>query len=278
MGYDRRGDAEALPEGQVRPGPQPHAAVEDLLEQLYSLAHRRGGVVKVHGLPPQIAGRAQVYDYLWVGEAVASLDKLRHDSKDLPPYVVPCPDMSRAQVTDERDLYLHTVPYMQFPLRVDGRPVTGERASVPGVSYQPEERCFWTRHMRAIGRHFREHPDGPHTYGWWDSCPGRAEARQTWMDTFALYQPMVTAGSRVWTDVAPNPILDWRLPPDVVASFFANTETYLVLANHGEQAATVTSPWQWSLLEPRASSPQPSQRLTLQPRQLLFLRRVHEHV
>ena len=283
MGYDRSRDAEPLPEGQVRPGPPPHAAIEDLLEQLYSLAHRRGGVVKLHGFPFDIAGRAQVYDYVWVGEGVASLDKLRQETQSLPPYVVPCPDMSRAEVIDEHELYRQTIPYMQFPLRVDGRPVTGERASVAGVPYQPEDRCFWTRHMRAIGKHFREHPEGPHTYGWWDSCPGRAEARQVWLDYFALYRPMVTPGSRVWVDVPANAIFDWRLPEEVVASFFVNEETYLVLANHGAREATVASRWQWEPLgapasreglSPSKASRQPCSRIVVQPRQLLFLRRV----
>lgn len=281
MGYDRSQDPYPVPDGQVRPGPQAHAAVEDLLEQLYSLVRQRGGVVKVHGFPLEIAGRAKVCDYLWVGEGVASLDKLRHESRDLPPYVVPCPDMSRAEVIDEHDLYLHTIPYMQFPLRVDGRPVTGERASVEGVAYQPEASCFWTRHMRAIGQHFREHPDGPHTYGWWDSSPGRADARQIWLDYFALYRPMATPGSRVWRDVGPNPLVNWRLPEGVVASFFVNEETYLVLAHYGDRPAEVTSPWQWSSLGPRsgpevrrASRPQPSNRIAIQPRQLAFLRRV----
>ncbi|MBU0607187.1 MAG: hypothetical protein KKI08_04835, partial [Armatimonadetes bacterium] len=178
----------------------------------------------------------------------------------------------------------------------------GERASVPGVPYQPEERCFWTRHMRAIGKRFREHPDGPHTYGWWDSCPGRAEARQIWLDYFALYRPMVTPGSRVWVDVPTNALFDWRLPEEVVASFFVNEETYLVLANHGEREATVALRWQWeaasvgapasrkglsqskacwqpygTTCQQDAGAPTacaPVARVTIQPHQLLFLRRV----
>jgi len=124
--------------------------------------------------------------------------------------------------------------------------------------------------MRAIAHHYREHPDGPHTYGWWDSCPGRAEARQMWLDMLALYRPMVTAGSRVWKDVGPNAILNWRLPPEVVASFFVNEEAYLVLANTGEQAAVVDSRWEW---EDRRTGARAS-RWTLAPRQLLFLRHV----
>lgn len=269
MGYDRSLEAAVLPEGQIRPGPRSHAAIEDLLGELYALAKARGGVVKVHSLPLEIAGREKLYDYLWVGEGVASLDKLRQETGHLPPYVSLCPDMSRAEVTAEQDLYLYSVPYMQFPLRVDGRPVTGERTLVPGVTYQPEEHCFWTGHMRAIHRHWLQHPEGPHSFGWWDSCPGRTDARRIWLDMLALYQPMVTPGSRVWTDVAANALTNWRLPADCVASVFANTDIYLVLANYGAEAQTVSSPWVW---EDRESGRQ-GNRWTLQPRQLLWLKR-----
>lgn len=272
MGYDRSLDGEPLPEGQIRPGPGPHAAIQDLLGELYALAKSRGGVVKVHSLPVELAHGEKLYDYLWVGEGVQSLDKLRLESKDLPPYVVPCPDMSRAEVIDEHELYRQTVPLMQFPLRVDGRPVTGLRASVEGVGYQPQERCFWTRHMRAMAHHLHEHPEGPYSYGWWDSCPGRPDARQTWLDYFALYKPMVTPGSRVWKDVPPNPLFNWRLPEEVTASFFVNHELYLVLANHGSKPVTVASQWLW---EDRQSAAR-AQRFTLAPGQMLFLRKVFD--
>lgn len=271
MGYDRSRDPEPVPGGQIKPSAAPHAAVEDLLQLLYGMVKQRGGPMKIHGFPLEIAGRAQVYDYLWMGEGVSSLEKLRQDSRDLPPYVVPCPDMSRAQVVDEHDLYLYTIPYMQFPLRVDGRPVTGERARADGVAYQPEETCFWTRHMRAIGKHYEEHPDGPHTYGWWDSCPGRADARQTWLEYFALYRPMVTPGSRVWKDVPSNPIFQAPLPEAVVASFFVNDEVYLVLANYGQKAVMIESQWQW---EDRRGGRLEAGAPRLQPRQMLFLRKV----
>lgn len=268
MGYCAHLDDLPLLAGQVRPAPYPHAAIEDLLSIVYELVKRRGGIVKCHGTPPEATRHVRVYDYLWLGEGVSSLDKVREQSRQFPPYISPCPDMSRAEVFDEHELYLHTIPYLQFPLRVDGRPLTGERAMVPGVQYQPVEKCFWTRHLHAINRFYREHPEGPYTYGWWDSCPGRPQARELWLKYFALYKPMVQPDSRVWVEVDENPVTG-RLPQDVTASFFVNDETYLVLANYGSEAVTIPSPWTWE----NRQSGEVGEVWRLEPRQLLLLRK-----
>jgi len=157
----------------VSPGeetPTYSAALEDLLATVADLVHRRGGVFKVHASaanPP--ACRLKVYDYLWVGEGVENLDRMRAGTCLIEPYVVPGYDLSRAQVADEDDLYLHAVPFMQFPLRIDGRPFTGERAVVEGMNYRRGENCFWTRHCRSQWRRLQENPDTPPMYGWWDS-------------------------------------------------------------------------------------------------------------
>lgn len=270
MGYARHLDGQPLLDGQVRPAPHTHAAMEDLLSLVYEMVKQRGGIVKCHGCPPECTERMRVYDYLWVGEAVKSLEKLRDDSRNLQPYLSPCPDMSRAEVVDEHELYLYTIPYLQFPLRVDGRPVTGERASAPGVAYPPEEKCFWTRHMRAIRKFYLEHPEGPYNYGWWDSSPGRPQARDLWFDHLRLYRPMVENQSRAWVEVGQTPLFKWRLPEKVTATFYVNTETYLVLANFGDQAAIVDSAWEW---ENRRTGERAS-KITLQSRQLAFLKRV----
>lgn len=270
VGYHPGLEELSVAEGQARPAPWPHAAFEDLLGILYDMVHRRGGVVKMHGGPPRISERVKLYDYLWLGEGVESLERLRQEGREAPPYVVPCPDMSRAQVRAESDLYLYTIPYMQFPLRVDGRPFTGERASVPGIAYQPEATCFWTRHCRAIHRHFQEHPDGPYTYGWWDSCPGRPEARQTWLEHLRLYRPMVAPGSRVWVDVREGALFAQTPPPDLVTSLFVNNEVYLVTANFGSEPASLRSTWLW---QDRRSG-RTATLWKLAPHEMLFLRRV----
>ena len=247
------------------------AALEDLLGIVYGEIKRRGGVFKIHAGGKRAGKfRSRVYDYLWVGEGVSDLDMMREAAKGYPLYVVPCPDMSRAGVEKEDDLYLQTIPYLQFPLRIDGRPVTGERALTPGVEYQPADKDFWTRHVRRIHRHYVENPDGPYSYGWWDSCPGRQGARETWLRYFDLYRPMVSTGSRAWIEITDSDLFKERPPASLVASLFVNEETYLVLANYGASAATVTMKdlWQDRQSEARGKT------WTLPTRTMNLLRRI----
>jgi len=186
-----------------------------------------------------------VYDYLWVGEGVADLGGLREETKAFSPYVVPCLDQSHGRLDKEELLFLHSVPYMQFPLRVDGRPVTGERAMVPGITYRRGLDCWWTRHMHAVHEEHVRNPNGPHSYGWWDSKPGRADARDTWLEHLRLYRPMVAPGTHVWLELNDSDLLTGPLPPSVIASLFVNDETYLVVANVGSQPQTIHSCWSW---------------------------------
>jgi hypothetical protein len=90
-----------------------------------------------------------VYDYLWVGETVDSIDSLRTAVKNHPPYVVRCLDFSRATIPKEDEMYLQSIPYMQFPLLLGGRPVTGERAVIPGIHYADDGKDFWIMRPRG---------------------------------------------------------------------------------------------------------------------------------
>ena len=218
--------------------------------------NRRGGILKVHfGACNRPLTDLKVYDYLWAGESVTNIDNLRRTIKNYPPYVVPCLDMSRARIANEDELYLNAIPYMQFPLLLAGRPFTGQRATIPGIKYPAEKDCFWTRHCRAIWKYYQAHPDGPHSYGWWDSVPGRPEARPTHARWLRLYQPLVEDGTWAWLDVRDSNLFTQSLPRDVVASVFANRNLYVVLANYGQSPVTVQSNAQYVLLEPQASVP-----------------------
>ncbi len=220
--------------------PQHDGALEDLLGLIYAEVHRRGGVVKVHkGGASAPKTSIKVYDYLWVGEGGKDGDLLRKATKNYEPYVVPCLDMSRAKVDREDDLYLNAIPYMQFPLLLAGRPFTGQRAVIPGIQYPPEEQCFWTRHCRAIWKHYQAHPDGPHSYGWWDSTPGRPHARSVHQQWLRRYLPMVEEGTWAWLEITDSDLWAGPLPTDVVASVFANQHFYLVLANYGTEVVEI---------------------------------------
>ena len=267
LGYHKGFEDQPAPEGQVRPAPYPHAALEDLLALVMDMCHERGGILKCHGSPPEVMANARTYDYLWVGEGVKDLSRMRLDSRGLAPYVSPCPDMSRAEVVNEADLYLHTIPYLQFPLRVDGRPMTGERGFVPGLPYQPAEKDFWTRHCLAIWEHYRTHPGGPYAYGMWDSAIGRPDARRIWLEHLDLYRPMVANGGRAWLQMREGRLFDRRVPDDVTASLFVNTEVYLALANYGERAETLNSCWEW---QDRRTTER-ARTWTVEPRELRLL-------
>jgi hypothetical protein len=222
--------------------PTRDGALGDLLALIYAEVKRRGGVVKVHcSATNRPETDLKVYDYLWVGEGGRSGDRLREAVRDHPPYVVPCLDMSRATIENEDELYLHAIPYLQFPLLLAGRPFTGERAAIPGVKYPPEEKCFWTRHCRAIWKHYQANPDGPHSYGWWDSVPGRPAARPTHAKWLKRYLPMVEEGTWAWLEVGQSSLFAGPLAPGVVASAFANRRAFLVLANYGTKPAEVVT-------------------------------------
>jgi hypothetical protein len=243
----------------------------DLLALIYAEVKRRGGLVKLHisaANKPQTD--LKVYDYLWVGEGGNNGDKLREVVKNHPPYVAPCLDMSRAKIGSEDELYLHAIPYMQFPVLLAGRPFTGERAMIPGIHYPPEEKCFWTRHCRAIWKHYQANTDGPHSYGWWDSCPGRPEARPTHARWLKQYLPMVEEGTWAWLEIGDSDLFAQPPPKDVVPSAFANREFHLVLANYGQSAAEVVTRDAYA---PLASADAARKQWTVPARSLCIVRR-----
>jgi hypothetical protein len=91
-------------------------AAADVLALIYQEVKRRGGIYKLHkeGVD-RIRTDLKVYDYLWVGEAVWDTDFLRETVKGYDPYLIP--EYSRNfKLKDESELYLHAIPYLQFPV------------------------------------------------------------------------------------------------------------------------------------------------------------------
>ena len=257
--------------------PTHDGAFEDLAALVYAEVKRRGGIVKMHIMAANRPfTNLKVYDYLAVGESVTGGDRLREAVKNHPPYIVPCLDMSRAKIEDEDELYLHAIPYMQFPWLLAGRPFTGERATIPGVEYRPEKACFWTRHNRAIWKHHQAHPDGPHSYGWWDSVPGRPEARPTHAQWLKRYLPMVEEGTWAWLEISQSDLFRGPLPAEVVASAFANRGLHLALANYGRGPAVVETGDDYRAIT--GEDHQPKRRWHLPARSLLILQRVRRPV
>ncbi|HLV86996.1 MAG TPA: hypothetical protein VKV39_08480 [Candidatus Sulfotelmatobacter sp.] len=251
--------------------PQQDGALGDLLALLYEEVKRRGGIVKVHvGDTARPLTDLKVYDYLWVGEGVTSGDSLRMAVRDYTPYVVPCLDMSRAKIGNEDELYLQSIPYLQFPLLLAGKPFTGQRGLVEGIHYVPEAEDFWTHHCHEIWNYYQAHPNGPYSYGWWDSVPGRPEARTVHAKWLRQYAPMVEEGTWAWIEIAETAFVRGRMPNGVVASLFANRETYLVLANYGERSTVVETAQ--SFANTQDQSQQLGMKWELNPRSLLILK------
>jgi len=255
--------------------PKYDGAFTDLLALIYSEVKRRGGVIKLHvsGNQQPQSDNLKVYDYLWVGEGVGNIERMREAVKAHPPYVVPCIDMTFATVHDDDEPFLHAIPYMQFPILQAGKPFTGERATVPGIAYPRGDKDWWVQRCRAIWKHYQRQPDGPHTYGIWDHLPGRPEARTTHAAWLRQYLPMVEEGTWAWLEIGQSTLFAGPLPKGIVASAFANRASYLVLANYAKESVEVATSDAYT--DTRQPVSQPSKQWKLGGRSLVILRRVN---
>lgn len=247
-------------------------AVTDLLALMYEEVHRRGGIVKLHAdfaNQPETGG-LKVYDYLWVGELVDNADRLRESVKNHPPYLVPCIHHSHAKIEDQDEPFLHSIPYMQFPILPGGRPFTGERGAIPGVKYP--EKCGWTSFCAKVREYHAAHPDGPHVYSGWDACPPSPDAQPKHAAWLKRYLPLVEEGTYAWIEISDSKLFSQPLPKDVVASAFANSELYLVLANYGRSDVRIETCADY--VETDASPLPPRKTWDLKPRSLKILRRL----
>ena len=218
-------------------------AFTDILCLLYAEVKRRGGIMKLHvntAEQPMTHG-ATVYDYLWVGEGVGNLDAMREAVKAYPPYLVPCPDLTFAKVENKDEAYLQAIPYMQFPILQAGRPFTGERGMVPGVEYSKNPDDFWMGLCRKAWEQNRAHPEGPYSYSAWDRIPGVPEARPTHAKWLKRYLPLTEDGTHAWLEVGESTLFTEPLPPNTVASVFANCEVYVVLANYAANPVEIAT-------------------------------------
>jgi hypothetical protein len=249
--------------------PQYDGAMTDLLGLIYSEVKRRGCIYKMHAdraNEPQTGG-LKVYDYLWVGENVANADGLREATKNHTPYVVPCIQGTSAKVEVASDHFLHSIPYMQFPLLQGGRPLTGERSVIP-IPRLPgmQEKGFY----RKAWQYYQAHPNGPYIYGGWDPIPPNPETRPAHARWLKQYLPLTADGTWAFLEIADSDLFTAPLPNDCVASAFANRELYLVLANYGQSPLQVETADAYVPADEPAAAP--AKRWQLPKRSLRILR------
>ncbi|MFZ2642441.1 MAG: hypothetical protein WA117_15705 [Verrucomicrobiia bacterium] len=250
--------------------PQYDGAITDLLHLIYSEVKRRGGIYKMHAdfSNQPLTGGLKVYDYLWVGESVGSTDGLREAVKNHVPYVVPCIHGSIAKVEGQHEHFLHSIPYMQFPLLQGGRPLTGKRAVIP-IPRLPKvkENGFYEK----AWKYYQAHPNGPYIYGGWDALPPSTETRPMHARWLKQYMPMVEDGTWAFLEIADSDLFAKPLPEACVASAFANRDLYLVLANYSRASADIVTADSYTADDPHYAAP--AKQWTLPPRSLRILRK-----
>lgn len=216
---------------------------EDLLARMYQEVKRRGGIVKVHQRGISfVETKERVYDYLWVGECVRdSRDILKTTKFD--PFVIFCPDYRFAPPRKAEYYFAMTIPFLQFVLRPDGRPVTGERMFVEGIDYiQFDDE---SSHYKKVAEYHRSHPNGPHVYSEWSLIPDDEDLREKWFYYLDLYRPMVQENSLCYMDFRESPLFLENLPKNVHATVYVNEVCYLCVSNLGEgtEEILLSSPW-----------------------------------
>jgi hypothetical protein len=180
---------------------------------------------------------------------------------------------SRQSKPDNKDeIYLHGIPYMQFPLLLAGCPFTGERAAIPGVPYEAEAKDALRGQWLAMWKYYQQNPKGPFVYGPWDSFPIWPDIRERHASWLKKYLPLVQEGSWAYLEISDSNLFRGSLPTDTVASLFTNLQRYLVLANYAKSEVTIETTNDWTELEnARAGS---KRRWTLPSRSLIMLQKV----
>ncbi|MBE7051712.1 MAG: hypothetical protein E7395_03990 [Ruminococcaceae bacterium] len=243
--------------------------LEDLLVRVYNYVKSFNGIVKIHnGFCWSPNTEDKVYDYLWVGETLSEPEALEK-SRNFEPYVIACPDFRFVKNGQDNKFFASTIPYLQFLLRVDGRPVTGERACVDGVEYVEHPLCRDQQHCLAVKKYMQNHPDGPYVYSLWSDIPDDVASRERWFDYLKLYKPMVEKNTVAYLGITESDITTQKLPAGINMSLFVGDELYICISNTGAGSEVVEFNEQWTNRE----TGEVLTSLTLKPYDLLFLKK-----
>ena len=217
--------------------------IEDLLSEMYSLIKERNGIAKLHvGWNVRPTTKDKIYDYLWVGESVTD-SKSMLMTASYEPYILPCPDYKCITDNNCEEFYAQTLPFMQFPLGLDGRPLTEKKINVEGVDYLDDSlKDFYVK----AGEWHKEHPDGPHVYSEWSSIPDNVHNRELWEKYLKLYKPMVEENNICHLNVTESTLVKGEMPENVYMSLFTGVEQYICISNLGKNTVIVpfTEKWQ----------------------------------
>lgn len=270
---DIQAHVKAQREGQEMPNIPYDPCTEDMLARLYHAVKRNGGIMKHHYLmnvKPNV--KEKVYDYLWVGEAIIDPEKLKATAA-YEPFVVPCPDMNWSEPWDFEKYFALFLPLMQFPLRIDGRPLTCAGMDVPGVEYFENKRDFaWKK--RITGdikmKYIKEHPNGPYIYGQWSGIPDNEDYRERWFYYLKLYKQMVQDDTLCHVDIKESTIFANTPPEGVTMSLFTGNEQYLCISTTAKEDCELVMNDKWMDVETNEILPV----LKLASNRVRFLKRV----
>jgi len=244
---------------------------EDLLSTIYSEVKRRGGVYKLHcdrnnGSPCL----DRVYDYLWIGEAMKDTDI--GAGKTFLPYVVPCQDKARDNLTPLDEYFASVIPFMQFPLLTTrGRPLSSKRIEQDVPYYGNDDNPLgWCEYefSKRVGDYMKDHPNGPYSYSLWSAVPDDPNEYGIWCRYLSLYRPMVEQNSVAYIELRDCADILSPLPEKVYASMFVNEEKYLVVSNMTDAPYELRLKDIWIDRESGA----PGSAFTVVPKRILFLR------
>lgn len=215
---------------------------EDFYARMYSFVKERGGVMKMHySNNCRPASEEKLYDYLWVGEGVADVNSML-ETVNFDPYLVPCPDLRWTKDEDVAKLFAQTIPFLQFPIRPDGRPYEPLKMISEPISYNTGTMYQAYQKMQE---YIDAHPNGPHIYSDWSGIPDNEEYRAEWFRYLELYRPMVEENTLCHMNVTESTITQGALPEKVFMSLFTGNEQYLCMSNLSgkEQTVDLREPW-----------------------------------